>query len=240
MNRVNFVPAKNAVLCSEHFHESCFKQMTKNIILKRDAIPSLFDHTRTQDLSLKYAKCSQVSNFKNKSEECEVQASKPNNTESNLYQREFVSYVTTQSEMDSQQSESTSDDINDHISSSESIVCDNGINFSQDTELDFSSGEEIQTLKQPEPRILENINIEHSYSSKKSPHENCFQLKKQITSLRAKLKKSQRKAKRLGKSVKSLKGLIKILKQKNLISNSCEDVLQDSFSGIFGKLMNAY
>ena len=65
-----------------------------------------------------------------------------------------MSYVTTQSEMDSQQSESTSDDINDHISSSESIFCDNGINFSQDTELDFSSGEEIQTLKQPEPRII--------------------------------------------------------------------------------------
>ena len=214
--------------------------MKKYVVLNKDAIPSLFDHTITQDLSLKYAKCSQASIIKNKSEGCESEASEPNNSGSKCYQSEFLSYVTTQSEMDIQPSESTSDNTNDHISYSESIVCNNGDHFIQDSYLNFSTDEDILTPTQPDPRIIESIYIEHSYSSKESPHEKCFKLKNQITSLKIKLKNSQRKARRRGKSVKSLKGLIKILKQKNLISNSCEDVLQDSFSGIFSKLMNGH
>ena len=59
--------------------------------MNRDAIPSIFDHSKIQDRSLKYAKCSQSLNTDSKSEKCEAEASEPNNCGSNCYQGEFVS-----------------------------------------------------------------------------------------------------------------------------------------------------
>ena len=106
LNRVNFVPSNNAKLCSEHFEASCFKQDTKNVILKSDAIPSIFDHSKVQDTSLKYAKCTKASNIESNSEECEAGDSKE--LGANSYQREFVSYVNCQSGSNVNQSDTNS------------------------------------------------------------------------------------------------------------------------------------
>ena len=100
-------------------------------------------------------------------------------------------------------------------------------------EIPFSRQEEVKSkaIHQPEPRVNEYIAVEHSYCTRESPHEDGHRLKKKIISLKAKLKKSHQKTWRLKKTVLSLKGLLKSLKSKNFISDSCEDILEESFSG---------
>ena len=197
--------------------------------MKSDAIPSIFDHSKVQDTSLKYAKCSKASD----SEECE--ASESNNSGANGYLREFVSYLTCQSGSNFNKSD-TNSDMNSHSeiileqteSTSDEIIATDVLLIG-DIVIEAEKGAGV--LKQPEARIKETIEIEHSYASKGSPHETFIKLKRKIQSLKIKLRKSQKKTIHLKKSIKSLKSLFNILKQKNLISNSCEDVLQDSFSG---------
>ena len=57
-------------------------------------------------------------------------------------------------------------------------------------------------------------------------------VKGQVTGLRRKLKVSRQKARRLKKTVISLKGVLKELKQQHLISDNCEEMLQRSFSRV--------
>ena len=53
-----------------------------------------------------------------------------------------------------------------------------------------------------------------------------------IDLLKKKSKVTQQKARRLKISVQSLKSVIKCLKDKNLISTGCEEILRESISGI--------
>ena len=53
-----------------------------------------------------------------------------------------------------------------------------------------------------------------------------------VVRLKKKLKVSQQKSRRLKTKVKSLKALTKQLREKNLISSSCEEMLERNFSGV--------
>ena len=55
---------------------------------------------------------------------------------------------------------------------------------------------------------------------------------KQVTTLKKKLKVSQQKSRRLKKKVKSLKDITKELSDKNLITSSCQEMLESNFSGV--------
>ena len=55
---------------------------------------------------------------------------------------------------------------------------------------------------------------------------------KQVTTLKKKLKVSQQKSHRLKKKVKSLKDITKELSDKNLITSSCQEMLESNFSGV--------
>ena len=54
----------------------------------------------------------------------------------------------------------------------------------------------------------------------------------QVSKLKKKLKVSQQKARRLKTKVKSLKSVVSQLKERKLISSSCEEMLTRNFSGI--------
>ncbi len=55
---------------------------------------------------------------------------------------------------------------------------------------------------------------------------------KNVTMLKKKLKMSQQKTRRLTIRVKSLKAITKQLREKNLITSNCEEVLERNFSGV--------
>ena len=54
----------------------------------------------------------------------------------------------------------------------------------------------------------------------------------QVSMLKKKLKASQQKTRRLKKRNATLKGVVKQLKEKDLISAACEEMLQRNFSGV--------
>ena len=56
--------------------------------------------------------------------------------------------------------------------------------------------------------------------------------KEQVSTLKKKLKSSQQKTRRLKKRNATLKGIVKQLKERDLISSSCEEMLQRNFSGV--------
>ena len=73
-----------------------------------------------------------------------------------------------------------------------------------------------------------------------SPEELQQELEKknaQIESLKKKLKSSQQKSRRLSGKVTSLKNIVKSLKQHHLISTNCEEMLNQTFSGVPLSLM---
>ena len=53
-----------------------------------------------------------------------------------------------------------------------------------------------------------------------------------IKSLKKKLKSSQQQSRRLKAKVTSMKEIVKSLKQQDLISNNCEEMLNQTFSGV--------
>ena len=60
--------------------------------------------------------------------------------------------------------------------------------------------------------------------------------KEQVSTLKKKLKSSQQKTRRLKKRNATLKGIVKQLKERDLISSSCEEMLQRNFSGVLIEL----
>ncbi|CAG4947723.1 unnamed protein product [Parnassius apollo] len=42
INRPNWTPSKNSTVCSEHFDEKCFIQRTRQRVLLKDSVPTLF------------------------------------------------------------------------------------------------------------------------------------------------------------------------------------------------------
>ncbi len=54
-------------------------------------------------------------------------------------------------------------------------------------------------------------------------------ISKKVSQLKKKLKVSQQKARRLKKTVTSLKSIVKQLKEKDLISSACEEMLEKKY-----------
>ena len=82
---------------------------------------------------------------------------------------------------------------------------------------------------------------DHVYAITMSPKTLKSQLKKsneQLVVLRRKLKTQRQKARRLKSKLTSLKGVIKKLKQKNLISDNCQEQLDKSLSGVPKAIMD--
>ena len=83
------------------------------------------------------------------------------------------------------------------------------------------------------------ICLDHDYYIKDSPKKikrvmsiKLERSKKMIFSLKKKLKTTQRKVQRYKIKVKSLKQVVQHLKQKDLITTPCEDMLNNNFSGV--------
>ena len=62
--------------------------------------------------------------------------------------------------------------------------------------------------------------------------EELNKCEKKIALLKKKLKASQQKNRRMGKRVTSLEEIVKQLKDNNLISSNCEEMLSQTFSGV--------
>jgi hypothetical protein len=87
----------------------------------------------------------------------------------------------------------------------------------------------------PEHASPEHASPDHASPDHESPRKKIRELnkrEKKITSLKKKLKMSQQKFRRLNKKVKSLGQIIKQLRQDNLISSNCEEMLSQTFSGV--------
>ena len=77
--------------------------------------------------------------------------------------------------------------------------------------------------------------VDHTYHITESPRKLTKRLEKsseQIMLLKKKLKSSQQKSRRLKMKVKSLKTIVKQLREKKLISSNCEELLNQTFSGV--------
>ena len=82
---------------------------------------------------------------------------------------------------------------------------------------------------------------DHAYSITESPRKLKEKLDKsseQILHLKKKLKASQQGSRRLKIKVKSLKTVVKQLREKQLISSNCEEMLNQTFSGVPLEVMN--
>ena len=86
--------------------------------------------------------------------------------------------------------------------------------------------------------ITKKICQDHDYYIKDSPRKIKIDLTKKlekssevIASLRKKIRTTQRKVQRMKIKVNSLEQVVQDLKEKNLISTSCEDMLKEQFSG---------
>eukprot|EP00112_Aurelia_sp_Birch-Aquarium-sp1_P014097 Seg3016.5 transcript_id=Seg3016.5/GoldUCD/mRNA.D3Y31 product="DNA transposase THAP9" protein_id=Seg3016.5/GoldUCD/D3Y31 len=101
---------------------------------------------------------------------------------------------------------------------------------------------QLQTV---DPPVADNIDeclpvenfpaqIDHQYHIVESPRKLRKQLdaSKQHIEVKKKLKSSQQKSRRLKIKVKSLKTIVKHLREKQLISTGCEEMLKQTFSGV--------
>ena len=82
--------------------------------------------------------------------------------------------------------------------------------------------------------------MDHDYNINKSPRKIKQQLDKsndEIIKLRKKLKNKQQQARRMKLRVKHLKTVVKDLRQRNLITSACEEMLNTTFSGVPRELM---
>ena len=86
----------------------------------------------------------------------------------------------------------------------------------------------------PSPK---NILLDHNYSLQNSPRKKIEKDRKVIASLRKKVKVTQKRVQRLKMQVTSLKSVVQHLKEKALISESSEYVLNRTFSGVPKELM---
>lgn len=71
---------------------------------------------------------------------------------------------------------------------------------------------------------------DHEIEEMKNIHQ------QKVSKLKKKLKSTQQKARRLNKKVTSLTSVIKQLKEKNLISSSCEEMLERNIAGVSTEL----
>ena len=79
-----------------------------------------------------------------------------------------------------------------------------------------------------------DVSTDHCYSVKESPRKlkrESVHLQEKLESTNKKLKVTQQAARRLTKKVESLEDVISALKQKNLVSDNCADVLEKCLSG---------
>ena len=77
--------------------------------------------------------------------------------------------------------------------------------------------------------------VDHTYHITESPRKLTKRLEKsseKIMLLKKKLKSSQQKSRRLKMKVKSLKTIVKQLREKKLTSSNCEELLNQTFSGV--------
>ena len=77
----------------------------------------------------------------------------------------------------------------------------------------------------------------HDQESPGELHQQLNESNEKVFSLKRKLKVSQQKSRRLKKKVTSLKTIVRQLRQDNLISSNCEDMLNQTFSGLPLSLM---
>ena len=88
----------------------------------------------------------------------------------------------------------------------------------------------------PNKRVCSpDVDSDHSNKHEDSPRKLKKQLSiinEQVISLKKKLKVSQQKSRRMKIRVKSLKTIVKQLQEKQLISSSCEEMLQRHFSSV--------
>lgn len=90
--------------------------------------------------------------------------------------------------------------------------------------------QKVDTKQSTECVLLDH----NTYSRSLSPSKVQRELEKKdekIAGLRKKLKCKQQNNRRLKKCVQSFKTIIKVLKDKHLISSGCEEILSQSFSG---------
>ena len=89
---------------------------------------------------------------------------------------------------------------------------------------------------EPSPKKMCTVATDdHAYSITESPRKLKEKLDKsseQILHLKKKLKASQQRSRRLKIKVKSLKTVVKQLREKQLISSNCEEMLNQTFSGV--------
>ena len=84
-------------------------------------------------------------------------------------------------------------------------------------------------------RILECVKADHTYSSTETFNSLAKKLsscKSHINLLKKKLKCSNQKSRRLKNNIKSLKSVVKALRNKNMISSNCEERLNKGISGV--------
>ena len=83
--------------------------------------------------------------------------------------------------------------------------------------------------------------MDHDYCIQKSPRKLNELLKKRnenIIKLKRKLKTKQQSLRRMKLKVTSLKSVLKELKERNLISSACEEMVKSTFSGVPLELIN--
>ncbi len=89
-----------------------------------------------------------------------------------------------------------------------------------------------QPQNKPCPDSLSTGHVNHEQQSPRKLRQELNASKKKIASLQKKLKMSQQRNRRMGKKVTSLQEVVKQLKDNNLISSNCEEMLSQTFSTV--------
>jgi septal ring factor EnvC (AmiA/AmiB activator) len=83
----------------------------------------------------------------------------------------------------------------------------------------------------PDVQSTSSPNNDHDVSPRKLKKK-LKNANQKVTKLQKKFKVSQQKSRRLKTKVNSLKAITKQLREKNLITSTCEEMLERNFSGV--------
>ena len=100
---------------------------------------------------------------------------------------------------------------------------------------------QVPPAKKSSEEVLLSIKHDHTYATTKSPRSLKTQMNKIISGhmkVRRQLYTSNKKIKRLHKKVSSLQNVVDELQKRNLISDECGTILENSFTGVSKDLMS--